>query len=140
MAMRVIRASAGDIRRAWCDSEMTLPQAAASVGMSSDALQDRAAALGLPHRRTGRREVIRPHQEADFSRMWAAGIAAREIGEYFGCSYFAVVNTATRLGLPMRGAGFRPPLNLADWREIEMARAMKDFAERENRALKGLAE
>jgi hypothetical protein len=140
MAMRVIRASAGDIRRAWCDSEMTLPEATASVGMSSDALQDRAAALGLPARRTGRREVIRPHQEVEFSRMWAAGIAAREIGEYFGCSYFAVVNTATRLGLPMRGAGFRPKLSLAIWREIEMARAMKDFAARENRALKGLAE
>lgn len=139
MVMRVIRVSGREVRRAWCDTELTLPEAAASVGMSIDALQDRAAALGLPARRTGRREVIRPHQEAEFAAMWSAGIAAREIAGHFGCSYFAVVNTAARLGLPMRGAGYRPRLRLARWPEYRMAQAMTAFAARENAALKARA-
>lgn len=139
MAMREIRARACDVRRVWLNPELTLPQAAAAVGMAKDSLQRRAAALGLPARRSGRREVIRPRQEAEFAAMWAAGVAAREIGTYFGCSYFAVINTATRLGLPMRGAAYRPRLTLSGWREARMAQAMTAFAVRENAALKGLA-
>ncbi|AWD21596.1 hypothetical protein [Fuscovulum blasticum] len=125
MVMRSIRASASDVRAAWLDPELTLCQAAESVGMSKDALQARAALLGLPARRTGRREVIRPHHEAEFRLMWKAGVAAREIGDAFGCSYFAVINTAARLGLVMRGAGFRPRLALSEFREIQLRVSME---------------
>lgn len=136
MVMRLIRATNTDIRRVWLDSELTLVQAAAAVGMSKDALQGRAAALGLGHRRMGRREAIRPHQEAEFRRMWAAGVGARIIGTAFGCSYCAVINTATRLGLPMRGAGYRPKMTLGQFRETELGRAMRVHAALENQALR----
>lgn len=128
MACRSIRVSAADVRKAWCDSELTLAQAAAQLDMSTHCLQDRAAALGLPARRTGRREAIRPHQEAEFRRMWTAGVSARLIGTEFGCSYFAVINTATRLGLEMRGVGFRPRMTLAAYREARLGAAMKATA------------
>lgn len=121
MAMRSISVSAEAVRKAWLDPELTLLQAAARVGMSKDAMQDRAAALGLPHRRTGRREVIRPYQEPEFRTMWTLGISARVIGEYFGGSYFAMINTAQRLGLPMRGAGFQPRMTLDDYRQHRLA-------------------
>lgn len=113
--MREIRARAVDVRRVWLDAELTVPEAAAQVGMSADALRARADALGLPARKGGRREVIRPHQEAMFREMWAAGISARAIGAAFACSYFAVINTASRLGLPARRAGFRPKLKIAEF-------------------------
>jgi len=129
MAMRSIQASAAEVRRIWSDAELTLPQAAARLGMSKDALQARAAALGLSHRRTGRREAIRPWQEAEFRLMWRAGVSARVIGEAFGCSYFAVINTAMRLKLVMRGAGFRPRMTLGQYREARLGIAMRQEAE-----------
>lgn len=138
MVCRTIRASAEAVRRAWLDSELTLAQAAASVGMAKDALQARAVVLGLPGRRMGRREVIRPRQEVDFADLWRAGVSARQIGAHFGCSYCAVVNTAARLQLPMRGAGYRPAMTLAAWAEGRMARALADCARTENARLKEL--
>lgn len=134
MTMRVVRAKSRDIQRVWCNAEMLLPEAAASLGMSIDCLQDRAVALGLPQRRTGRREVIRPHQEAEFRLMWRAGVAARQIGQHFGCSYFAVVNTAARLGLAARGAGFKPRMTLASYHEARLAVSMRSLAAQEARA------
>lgn len=133
MTMRVVRAKSCDIQRVWCNAEVLLPEAAASLGTSIDCLQDRAAALGLPPRRTGRREVIRPRQEAEFRLMWRAGIAARQIGQHFGCSYFAVVNTAARLELPSRGAGFRPRMTLASYHEARLAVSMRSLVAQEAR-------
>ena len=125
MAMRSIRAKNADIQRAWADVEVRLPEAAATLGMSVDCLQGRAQALGLPRRRTGRREVIRPHQEKEFRLMWRAGVAARQIGAHFDCSYFAVVNTAVRLELEARGAGFRARITLDAYREARLGIAMR---------------
>lgn len=135
MVMRVIKAAATDIKRAWLDTELTLPEAAASVGMSIDALQDRAAGLNLRARRTGRREVIRPHQEREFRLMWKAGVAAREIGAHFGCSYFAVVNTAARLALDMRGAGYRPKMTLSAYHETKAGIALRISVTHERAAM-----
>lgn len=104
--------------------------------MSKDALQARAAALKLPHRKSGRREVIRPHQETEFTRMWKAGVAAREIGSFFDCSYFAVVNTAARLNLEMRGAGYRPRLTLSQYQEARIGASMAAAAAREKIAVR----
>lgn len=131
MVMRVVRAKSADIERAWCNTELLLPDAAANLGMSIDCLQDRAAALGLPSRRTGRREIIRPHQEAEFRVIWRAGVSARQIGDHFGCSYFAVVNTAARLGLNMRGAGFKPRMTLASYCEARLAVSMRARSQKE---------
>lgn len=103
--------------------------------MSKDTLQARAKALGLPPRKGGQREVIRPRQEAQFKALWSAGVAAREIAGHFGCSYFAVVNTAARLGLTMRGAGYRPRMTLAQFVEGRVVAAMAIAAKAENAAL-----
>lgn len=131
MAMRSIRVKTADIRQAWGNEEVLLPQAAASLGLSVDCLQDRAAALGLPQRRAGRREVIRPHQVKEFRLIWRAGVSARMIGVHFGCSYFAVVNTAARLQLQPRGAGFRPVMTLDAYLEARLAVAMRVAAKAE---------
>lgn len=129
MSYRTISAKTSEIRRAWLDPELTLPQAAASVGMSKDALQARARDLKLPARRTGRRERIRPHMERDFRLMWIAGVSAREIGRHFKCSYFSVINTAIRLGLDLRGKGYRPRMTLAQFFETRLAITMRHDAE-----------
>lgn len=121
MVMRTVRVSGDAVRNAWLNEELTLPQAAESIGMSKDSLQTRAAALGLRPRRTGRREVIRRQQEPEFRTMWTLGISVRAIGEHFRGSYFAMINTARRLGLPMRGAGFRSRMTLNDYRQHRLA-------------------
>ncbi|GLS86663.1 winged helix-turn-helix domain-containing protein [Cypionkella aquatica] len=138
MAMRSIRAKNADIQRAWSNVEVLLPEAAANLGMSVDCLQDRAIALGLPQRRTGRREVIRPHQEKEFRLMWRAGVAARQIGAHFDCSYFAVVNTAVRLELEARGAGFRPRMTLSAYCEVRLGVAMRASVAAESVHQKGV--
>lgn len=128
MSMRTVRASAKEVRSHWADRELTLRQAAAALGMSVDALQARAVAMKLPPRKGGRREVIRPRQEGEFRAMWRAGVSAREIAQHYSCSYFAVVNTAARLGLPARGTGFRPKLTRAKYLEVRLAVAMSALA------------
>ena len=125
MVMRTIRAKSADIQLLWLDKELVLPEAAARLGMSVDSLQDRAAALGLPHRKEGRREVIRPRQEKEFRLMWRAGVSARLIGVHFACSYFAVINTAKRLKLQPRGAAFKPRMTLGAYREARLGVSMR---------------
>lgn len=125
MVMRVIRGSNAGVRAVWQNAELTLRQGAEQLGMSVDALQYRARALRLPPRKEGRREAVRPHQEAEFRLMWKAGVSARAIGEAFSCSYFAVINTAIRLDLEARGAGFRPRMTLRQFREARLGMAMQ---------------
>lgn len=129
MAMRTVLASANDIRAVWLDAELTSAEAAAKLGMHPDTLRRRANMLGLPERQTGRREVIRQKDEARFIAMWDAGVSARVIGQCFGCSYFATINTATRLGLKMRGHGYRPHMTLQQFEEHEVRLAMQAEAE-----------
>lgn len=124
MVMRSIRMKPADIRTVWNDSELTLQQAAQRMNISVDTLRRHAALLGLSQRPTGRREVIRPQQLPEFRTMWALGVPAREIGIYFGASYFAVISTAQRLGLTMRGAGYRPTMRLAAYRQQRLAATM----------------
>lgn len=131
MVCRVIRAKEADIRRVWLDNELTLDQASVVLGMSKDSLRDRAVRLGLPPRKGGSRCVIRRKAEPEFRLMWKAGVSARVIGARFGCSYFAVVNTAARLGLEMRGAGYRPKLTFDQYRERKLAAAMSLAAAKE---------
>ena len=138
MAMRSIRAKNADIRRAWSNVEVLLPETAATLGMSVDCLRDRAQALGLPQRRTGRREVIRPHQEREFRLMWRAGVAARQISAHFDCSYFAIINTAVRLDLQARGAGFRPRMTLSAYCEARLGIAMRASVAAESAHKKGV--
>lgn len=125
MVMRHIKVRTADVRRVWGDTTIRLPEAAFSLGMSVDCLQDRAKALGLPQRSTGRREAIRPHMEKEFRVMWRAGVSARLIGAHFGCSYIAVRNAALRLGLAMRGYGYRPRMTLDGYVQARLGVAMK---------------
>ena len=134
MAMRVVRASNTSIRQAYLDQELTLPQAAASLGMCVDALRARAAGLGLPPKRGGRRMAIRPHQEAELRTMWALDLSIYDIAEHFGCSYTAVRNAALRVGLPARSYGYKPSMALHDYRQyrlsVLMARAARKAGHR----------
>lgn len=132
MSMRTVRVSATDIRKVWADKELTLKEAATMLGLSVDTLQARAAMMRLPARKEGRREVIRPRQEALFCEMWKAGISARQIGQAFGCSYFAVVNTAARLKLDPRGAGYRPATTVTGFCQAKLGAAMMEKAKAEN--------
>lgn len=133
MAMRVIRASTPAIRKAWLDTNQTLSQAAEALDMSVDALQDHARRLGLPARKTGRSDVIRPHQEAEFRTMWTLGLSLRSIGQYFGGSYTAARNAALRMELPMRERAFRPSMTLDEYRERRLAALMALSVDRRHR-------
>lgn len=130
MAIYITKVKSADVARAWCNTELFMADAAASVGMSVDCFRDRAYALGLPKRRPGPRQVIRPRQEAEFRLMWRAGVSARQIGRYFDCSYFAVINTARRLNLTMRGVGYKPGFTLDAFCELRLGVAMRAGAAR----------
>jgi hypothetical protein len=125
MAMRHITAKNADVRRVWADEELLLPEAAAILSMSVDCLRDRATGLCLPQRSTGRREVIRPRQVPEFRLMWRAGVSARLMGQHFGCSYFAIINTAARLELEARGVGFAPKMTLEAYLEARLGISMR---------------
>lgn len=116
----------------WSRLEIPTERIAASLGVSRQALQQRAKRLGLPSR-SGNMEPKKLYRDNEtFRRMYLAGVSTREMAEVMGfanCS--GVCMRARRLGLPYRitpgeaPGAYRAPITLAEFRESELARLMQ---------------
>lgn len=135
MTMRTVRLSNAEVMRAWLDTSRTLTEHAGHLGAAVETIQRRAKLLELPRRKCGRREVIGTKDEREFLAMWDCGVSAREIGRAYGCSYFAVVNTARRLGREARTSAFRARMRLRDFREMQLAERIAVVAKSEDAAI-----
>lgn len=115
------------IRRLWLDQTLSREECARIVGLTCANFWRRAKALGLPSRGEGGRPIV-IRDEAEFRRMWLAGVSAARIAAHFGVCRDTPLKTARRLGLQARGKG-RKPLTVDQFREAELARLLaKDAA------------
>lgn len=128
------RIPAAEIRRVWLDPALTTAEAARAVGLTRANLWRRAMAMGLPSRKRGKRPIA---DEAEFTLLWNAGVASREIAKYFGIDRTTVSGTKRRLGLKSRPQGFNHRvLTLAQYREQELAVRLLAAADAEERAIR----
>lgn len=117
------RIPAATIRRAWADTSNPVPVVAASIGLSHQALQRRAKAMGLPRRKCGWPPKISPGN-AEFRSMWLAGVNRDGIAAHFGCDVKSVSNAVRRDGLPRRNGSGRASITLEQHQRALVIEAM----------------
>jgi hypothetical protein len=94
----------------WLNSRVTAREIADQLGVSVSGVCKHAQTLGLPVPRPvrGRRKEGR-ERDAEFRRMWNAGVKQTEMAKHFGTSKGFICQKRIRLGLkprtPRRGAG-----------------------------------
>lgn len=119
----------------WMDSRIRAAEVAAVFGVCESAICDRARRLGLPPRPTrGLRPEARA-RDAEFRRLWNAGVKLAEIARHFGTSVGYAQRKRRVLGLPPRkarkgagGAGGFGGITLAQFHEQELGRRMRASA------------
>lgn len=114
-----------EIRRVWLDDSMPSEEAAASIGLKRATLWRRAKCLGLPSRKSGRREAI---PAADLRMLWNAGVLARDIADHYGCQEDSIGQAARRLGLPKRKPGPKSRQTLSQYKDELLGRALQRLA------------
>jgi len=132
---RGTRLSHAAFARLWRDGSLSTDAIAARLGISRQAVSQRARARGLPQRRGGMR--ARVVDAALFARMWRAGVPTSEMARYFGYAHHNCVSTRARLdGLPprrrgsagRRNGGWESGLSLAQFLEAEVGRRMREVS------------
>lgn len=109
-ARRGRQVSPSEFRRLWFDPSLSQTQIGEMLGISYQAVRFRAIARGLPSARTVKPWVrsVTPQQEAEFRRMWLAGVRSEDIRQHFGMRYSSDPARSARLmGLPKRGRAWR---------------------------------
>lgn len=131
IAYRGKEMSEAAFRRLWNDPALTKEAIGRCLGISSQAVSQRAQSRGLPARppRTYASLCVLPVDE--FRDMWLAGVMTRDIIAHFGCSHLTPKNTARRLGLPLRGRSWQHRgITIEEYRQVQLAQAMADEAKR----------
>lgn len=116
----------------WCDTRITTEEIALPLGVSVSGVCYRAKALGLPYPRPVRgRPKTGRDKDAEFRRMWLAGVKMDEIAKAFSTSKNYVGQKRIRMGLPPRrakagagGYGGFGSITLQEYRETLIAKAM----------------
>jgi hypothetical protein len=124
--------SYAEFARLWADTSISIAQIGASLGVSEQAVVQRAKSRGLPLRGLrGLRGVPRVIQNDDeFTAMWEAGVGRAEMARHFGVCEPLIGIQARRLGLPKRRLHWRRALTVQGFlmaREAAVTRAaMRD--------------
>ena len=127
------RIAPAEFRRLWLDPSVRVDDLATMLGVTRQAVQQRARARGLSPRPMGRLKQTAIN-DPEFPAMWTAGIRAREIAAHYGCHRLTVCKTARRLGLPPRGKQWGPRMNMATYRQLQLAQRMAVVAKVESAA------
>ena len=89
--------------RLWNCHAIPTGQIARALGVTRQAVSDRAHRMGLPGRDKLRRTKVRRDELRD---LWLAGVASKDIARHFGLkSHTCVSNAVGRAGLPRRRRG-----------------------------------
>ena len=115
--------------RLWKCHTISTEEIAQWLGVTRQAVSDRARRMGLPSRAKVRRRIIRLEELKD---LWKAGVATKDIAAYFGLAHHSCVSTAARnAGLPPRqrgvgkGAGlWIGTISMREYRELKLAERM----------------
>lgn len=116
----------------WARRDISIERIASALGVSHQAVSQRARRLGLPSR-TGNQESRKKIPDGPFRRMWDAGVSAAEIAKAAGYSHTSGVTRRRKLlGLPPRQrvdgvqCGYPRPMKLSEFQEEEIARLMNN--------------
>jgi transposase-like protein len=115
----------------WTDTDRTVKQIAAELGISTDALTRRARAHGFPPRARGAKTVYSP--PADFPEMWRFGVGVAAIAREHGCANYTVSRWAREAGLPLRYQRLKAR-TMAEYIEHTLAKQMAQGAAKERAA------
>lgn len=117
--------------RLWNCHRISTEEIAQWMGVTRQAVGDRARRMGLPSRAKVRKQLVR---NDELRELWLAGDAAKDIAEYFGLASHSCVSRAVLLaGLPRRKrgkggnthGGWIGTISLHDYRQMKLAERMK---------------
>ena len=117
--MTAKRIPAATIRRVWADTSLTVPQAAAVLGVHHGTLARWVKLMDLPLRKRGIRSII-PEGDALFAALWDAGVKAECLGNFYGLHVDAVRKIARRNGLPKRHGGWGVGITIDQYRRLQL--------------------
>ncbi|MEB3419931.1 AsnC family protein [Salipiger marinus] len=135
------RVTRGLLEPLWINRKIPVSKIAARLGVTPNAVHNRARALGLQPRGNAKPHKKKVDDET-FSRMWIAGVNVYEISKFCGYAKAASVSKRARMmGLPPRkrvpGASERNGLGAKGWggtitmeafQEAELGRRMAQAA------------
>jgi len=104
------RLSNADFARLWADRSISTDEIGRRLGITRQAVSQRARARGLPHRDGHQKfkRVIQPERDGEFRALWEASIGVAEMCRILGCKEWNIRQHAARLGYPPRSKGWRP--------------------------------
>lgn len=89
--------------RLWNCHSIPIRQIADALGVTPQAVGDRARRMGLPSRAHVRKRLVRADE---LRELWMAGVAAKDIAAHFGlASHSCVSQAVANAGLPRRRRG-----------------------------------
>ena len=113
----------------WSRRDVSTAKMASVLGVSRQALSQKAANMGLPSR-AGNYEPLRKADNAEFVKMWKAGVSLKDMAEYFGYkSHNGIVHRRRILGLAPRERGpgrWRETISIGEYFEQELGRMMAE--------------
>ncbi len=97
------RLDAADFARLWNCHAIATEDIARALGVTRQAVSDRARRMGLPSRAKLRKTLVRRDTLRD---LWLAGVASKDIARHFGLASHSCVSRAVKMaGLPRRKRG-----------------------------------
>lgn len=94
---------AATFERLWRCHTIGTHEIAEWIGISRQAVSDRAKRMGLPQRAKNRRKLS---NDDELRELWLAGVCVKDIAAHFGYAHPSAVGVAVRnLGLPPRHRG-----------------------------------
>lgn len=117
--------------RLWNCHQISTKEIAAWMGVTRQAVSDRASRMGLPSRAKVRKRLVRYDE---LRELWTAGVASKDIAEYFGLANHSCVSQAVRnAGLPRRKrgkggkthGGWIGTISLQEYGQVKLAERMK---------------
>ncbi len=126
--------SNADFRRLWLDESLTTIEIGKLLGISQEAVCERARARRFPPRRMGPPSLIR--DKDIFRAMWDAGVSVADISAHFGVAERTARDMRRSLGIPRRAGGKHTTITLRDFLQARLAERMAEAARIEQAALR----
>uniref|UniRef100_A4WTC2 Winged helix-turn-helix domain-containing protein n=1 Tax=Cereibacter sphaeroides (strain ATCC 17025 / ATH 2.4.3) TaxID=349102 RepID=A4WTC2_CERS5 len=140
--------SEAELRRLWADPSLSITEIGRRLGITYQAVQQRAALRGLGPRPVAHNAWARWAPPSDFAEMWRAGVSLRDMEEAFGVTHNTITKAARQMKLGRRQICRWTALPLAEFRlrqrlaaaaaETRAAMDLREMVDRPYHGKKGL--
>jgi hypothetical protein len=122
--------SLAELKRLWLNKNLSLVEIGNMLGISAQAVYQRAKRRGFPKRGYPVNRITVWTDPELFKKMWLAGVRGSDISAYFGAAPNSVKSGVAMFNLPKRKQGYNRSISIEEFWEIELAKKMKEDAER----------